>query len=236
MAESLNNLGGARTMPGKLRRGRGPLQARLSRSSEPWGEARLVATTLGNLAVMRYRKGDSSGAETLLREQIALQRKVLGSDHPELAAAIEMLATVLDTEGDYEAAERLHRETLALQQRLLGPEHPEIELTTVNLAATSSTRGSSTRPSRCTESAWPSRGSSSEREHRRRGGPGRPRPGRRGPRAPAEAEAHWREALSKRTKAQGSEHSDTAEASGASRGRCAGEVRSERPRSPTAGP
>ena len=56
-----------------------------------------------NLASLLLVKGDVEGAETLFREGLARHRRVLGDEHPDIAAALDGLAEVLVAKGDLEA-------------------------------------------------------------------------------------------------------------------------------------
>jgi tetratricopeptide (TPR) repeat protein len=55
---------------------------------------------------------------------VAIDEKVLGPDHPDLARIIANLASLLQAKGDYKAAESLYRRALAIYERALEPNHP----------------------------------------------------------------------------------------------------------------
>jgi hypothetical protein len=66
---------------------------------------------------MRCRQG-----EVLL----AVQQRVLGSEHPSTLTTANNLANALKAQGRYGEAETMYRETLAVRQRVLGSEHPVV--------------------------------------------------------------------------------------------------------------
>ena len=70
-----------------------------------------------------------------------MQRKLLGTEHPHLAAGLNNLAELLKDKGDYAGAESLHREALAMYRTSLGPEHPDVAMSMNNLAVLLRTRG-----------------------------------------------------------------------------------------------
>lgn len=71
-----------------------------------------------------YDRGYNKSAEDTVRQQLKIRRKILGSEHPEVAESLNNLAVLLLCKGDYEEAESLHREALAMRLKLLGKEHP----------------------------------------------------------------------------------------------------------------
>ena len=52
-------------------------------------------------------KGDYEAVEPVYREALAMNRKLLGNEHPDVATSLNNLADLLERKGDYEAA--LHR-------------------------------------------------------------------------------------------------------------------------------
>ncbi|MCP4657637.1 MAG: serine/threonine protein kinase, partial [bacterium] len=107
--------------------------------------ARRLATELGDQPEIRARLMSTLGrvywrlglfdlAEELIEEALALQRKTLGQEHPEVAESLHDLANVLYSKGDHDGAEALHREALAIRRRLLGEQHPDVAESLNNLA------------------------------------------------------------------------------------------------------
>jgi tetratricopeptide (TPR) repeat protein len=68
-------------------------------------------------------QGKNAEAETDLREALALQRKLLPAEHPDIASSLDDLGLAL---LNYAEAERCHREALLMRRRLYGPDHPAV--------------------------------------------------------------------------------------------------------------
>jgi tetratricopeptide (TPR) repeat protein len=76
--------------------------------------------TLGNT----YRElGDYLKAEEMGREALALNKKLFGNEHPEVASWLNWLGGALFMQGRRAEAEPMLREALAMQRKLLGNEH-----------------------------------------------------------------------------------------------------------------
>jgi serine/threonine protein kinase len=73
-------------------------------------------------------------SESLVKRALEIQRRVLGSRHPDTLHSMGLLATDLTNEGNFPAAEELQRETLAIQESTLGPEHRETLKSMTSLA------------------------------------------------------------------------------------------------------
>ena len=58
-------------------------------------EHREVAVSLSDLASVLRLNGDLAGAETLLRQSYAINRKTRGADHPNTAASLHDLALIV---------------------------------------------------------------------------------------------------------------------------------------------
>ena len=57
-------------------------------------------------------------------ETWAVQKRVLGEEHPHTLVSASNLASALLKQGDFSEAERLFRGTLNIRKRVLGEEHP----------------------------------------------------------------------------------------------------------------
>ncbi len=79
------------------------------------GQAPHIAKLLRVEGVIRHRKGDLAEAETLLREALAGQRRLLGNDHPLVAECLGSLAEVVLDAARFTEAET-HRPRM--------PRHP----------------------------------------------------------------------------------------------------------------
>ncbi len=74
---------------------------------------------------MLHDKGQLDEAEKLLRESLAMHRKLQGNENPDVGASLNNLASVLRDKGQLDEAEKLLRESLALDRKLLGNETRE---------------------------------------------------------------------------------------------------------------
>jgi hypothetical protein len=65
---------------------------------------------------------------------LAVQKRVLGEEHPDtLATAINLSYSLCD-QGRHEEAEAMDRKLLAVDKRVLGEEHPDTLMTARNVA------------------------------------------------------------------------------------------------------
>jgi tetratricopeptide (TPR) repeat protein len=78
--------------------------------------------------------GDAGAAEPLMRESLAIRRKVLPADDPQLAVGLNNLAYVTWRKGNLQEAEAMYREALSMDRRKLGNDHPEVPIKLINLA------------------------------------------------------------------------------------------------------
>jgi tetratricopeptide (TPR) repeat protein len=73
-------------------------------------------------------------AEPLLRQALAIRRKVLGEQHPDTATSLDNLAGNLYYQGKYPEAETLYRQALAINRKALGEQHLDTAQSLNNLA------------------------------------------------------------------------------------------------------
>ncbi|MEQ9548660.1 MAG: tetratricopeptide repeat protein [Coleofasciculus sp. G3-WIS-01] len=57
-------------------------------------------------------------------EALALYKRLLGKNHPDVATSLHNLALLYSSQGRYEKAESLYLEALAIVDRTLGSNHP----------------------------------------------------------------------------------------------------------------
>jgi tetratricopeptide (TPR) repeat protein len=132
-----------------------------------------VASALHNLAGLLYTQGKYDEAEPLCQQSLAIRRrvcaihlvassrdhscKVLGEEHPDVAASLNNLAELLNAQGKYDDAEPLYRQSLAIDRKVsalmsgclfhrtscqvYGDEHPEVATNLNNLAALLAAQG-----------------------------------------------------------------------------------------------
>ena len=73
-------------------------------------------------------QGKLDEAEPLYRESLAIDKKVYGEEHPEVAIGLNNLAILLWTQdNDSEEAARLGLQALAICEKALGPDHPKTQ-------------------------------------------------------------------------------------------------------------
>lgn len=80
-------------------------------------------------------------AQPLFTHALEIQRRVLGSSHPQTLSSMDDLALNLNRLGHHGEAEKLLRETLDLRRRFLGSEQPDTLKTMSNLAITVTVQG-----------------------------------------------------------------------------------------------
>jgi tetratricopeptide (TPR) repeat protein len=99
-----------------------------------------VAASLNNLAGLLSAQGKYDEAEPLCRQSLAIGRKVcaihlaassrdhsckvLGEEHPDVAASLNNLAGLLRAQGKYDEALIYANQSLHINNRILGNEHP----------------------------------------------------------------------------------------------------------------
>jgi len=93
-----------------------------------------LATSLSNLAQLKYRQKDLAQAEALFRRSLAIRERMLGGDHVGLVQNINNLAALHYTRGELAQAEPLFRRALEISDKTLGESHPDVAVTLSNLA------------------------------------------------------------------------------------------------------
>ena len=81
-----------------------------------------------------YREREFDQAEPLFRESVALNRRLFGTEHPEVAITLNNLALVLRDKGNYAAANELFAEVHDMDRKFLGAAHPTLPLVLENWA------------------------------------------------------------------------------------------------------
>ena len=98
-----------------------------------------LMVTLGSI----YQKlGNFERADSLLRFALDERRRLLGPDHPDVAASLVALGSLRDSEAKYAEAERLIRQGLAIGRRRLSPRDPMVLTATTALGQLLEDRGS----------------------------------------------------------------------------------------------
>jgi CHAT domain-containing protein len=94
-----------------------------------------LAQSLNNMAAVLWAGGKSAEAETLLRDALAMRRRLSTGDHPELAVGLTNLASLLYAQGRYAEAEPPFQEALAMRRRLFQQDHALLAYSLNNLAS-----------------------------------------------------------------------------------------------------
>jgi serine/threonine-protein kinase len=96
---------------------------------EPATQAQLYET-LGGL----YQKlGKFARADSLLRQSLALRKRLFGEDHPEVALSLVALGNLRDAQAEYDSAEAFAIAGLGMLKRHLPPEHQSVRKATATL-------------------------------------------------------------------------------------------------------
>lgn len=77
---------------------------------------------------------EMSASATTLEREITRRIEAHGEDHPDVAAAMNDLATLYSENENFERAQALFERALSIQETTLGAEHPETVQTLTDLA------------------------------------------------------------------------------------------------------
>lgn len=102
-----------------------------------------VASVFGSLVALYVHRGDHDPVteERILLRVLAIHRKVLGPEHPDVAISLANLATLSSEKGDMARAEQLYKRALAIREKALGQEHPFIATLLSNMALLAQSMG-----------------------------------------------------------------------------------------------
>jgi hypothetical protein len=107
-------------------------------------------TAAVTLARALHAQGKHGRAEIVLVEVLAVQRRVLGHEHPDTLLTAGHVAIALKSQGKYTASEAIYREVFVAQRRKLGPEHPCGSATEAGARAPEHV-GDGRKPCQCTQ-------------------------------------------------------------------------------------
>jgi eukaryotic-like serine/threonine-protein kinase len=126
VAESLSNLGECLYWEEQNQEAETLLRKALEiqRSQQPQGAA--LSATENYLALALQRKGQFSEASQLLRDALAIDARVDGTDSPNYANSLHNLAGALIDAGDLSGAEAMDRQSLDLRRKINGAGHPDL--------------------------------------------------------------------------------------------------------------
>jgi tetratricopeptide (TPR) repeat protein len=134
IAVALSKLGQAYRLENRLAKAEQAYRQALAieRTQAPSPDLSETLNNLGNVLASQRRWKE---AEALLREAIATWEKLLGPEHPSVAAGLGNLAALLQSRNRYDEAERLIERARQIDEKSLPPGHPRIGLD-LNSAAT----------------------------------------------------------------------------------------------------
>jgi tetratricopeptide (TPR) repeat protein len=92
-----------------------------------------AAARLLNKVANYHARGPYGDAHSFYLRAMAIQEKVLGTQHPEVAVTLNNLAVLYDTQGRYSQAETLYLRALAIDEAALGGEHAVVAIDLNNL-------------------------------------------------------------------------------------------------------
>ena len=94
----------------------------------------LLADALGTLAMVLSNTGPAAEAVALRREELALDERMFGAEHPRTVTVANDLASALYAQRRFPEAAALYTRILPLKRRLLGADHPSVATVANNLA------------------------------------------------------------------------------------------------------
>jgi eukaryotic-like serine/threonine-protein kinase len=100
-----------------------PILAQWRASAVPPGHP--FANSTQNLAVAKYQLGDIPASERLIREALALWRRIHTAPHERIADALYSLGTTLMVAEKYDEAEQVMQEAASMYVALFGSLHPQ---------------------------------------------------------------------------------------------------------------
>jgi tetratricopeptide (TPR) repeat protein len=132
VAQSLNALGNVLQLLDRLDEAAAVHARALAiRERGPVDEA--LATTIHNLAIVHYFRGDLDAAERLYKRSAEIELTLAGRENHNYATSLHTLAIVYLDQGRYEEALEREREALAIRERVLGPDHFHVALSLCTL-------------------------------------------------------------------------------------------------------
>lgn len=81
-----------------------------------------------------FDRGRYTEAEPMAESALSIRERLLGPDHPDVAATLNVMAVVNLLQGRYAKAQSCHERALAIRERALGPDHTDVAATLSNLA------------------------------------------------------------------------------------------------------
>jgi Tfp pilus assembly protein PilF/predicted Ser/Thr protein kinase len=101
----------------------------------------VLADYLNNLGLVVHSEGKYEEARSYLEQALAIRERVLGPDHPSVAASLINLGNVAVEEAKYDDARGYYERALAIHEQALGPEHPHVAVSLNNLGGVAAKHG-----------------------------------------------------------------------------------------------
>jgi len=92
------------------------------------------ARKLNSDSIRLFREGKYDEALLLSERVLDIREKTLGSDHQDVAIAVNNIGRLYYHKGDYAKAESFYQRALTIREKTLGPEHPVVAASLNNLA------------------------------------------------------------------------------------------------------
>jgi tetratricopeptide (TPR) repeat protein len=98
-------------------------------------DARLedVSALLNQAGLYEMGRAQLRSAASLMARALAIDEKVYGPDHPNVAIRANNLGQILKAQGDLEGALRYTQRALAIDEKVYGPDHPTVAILANNL-------------------------------------------------------------------------------------------------------
>ena len=97
-------------------------------------ETESTGKLLNAIAFYLDDRGRYSETEPLYQTALAMRKRLLGDEHPDVAQSLNNLATLYYNQGRYNEAEPLYQSALTMKKQLLGDEHLDVAKGLNNLA------------------------------------------------------------------------------------------------------
>jgi tetratricopeptide (TPR) repeat protein len=104
-------------------------------------ESIAVALLANEFGLFAKTRGQYAKAEPLYQWALAIWRKILGPNHPDVGTNLHNLAALYEARGEYAKAEPLYQQALAIREKALGPEHPDVAQSLNKLGELHQTQG-----------------------------------------------------------------------------------------------
>jgi tetratricopeptide (TPR) repeat protein len=95
----------------------------------------MLANLYHNLGGLEHARDRYAAGEPFARRGLAIRERLLGPDHPDVAADLAALAPLLDGQGKRQEAAALMIRALGILERAYGPDNCELAVSLNNLAA-----------------------------------------------------------------------------------------------------